>query len=290
MANGADLSRSNGSMNVRERCSVERIRSRLVTLFAFCLLLVPAAFSQNITETDTTLAGIKSLYDNGSYISAELEARRMLEQKNLSDSARIQLEKYVAFSLVAQGRNDVAIDHFKNALEIDSSLTLDPILTSPKILEVFETARSQFEVDQGRKSAGQVLDISPIGRSAQDKAGRPTFRALLFPGWEQSFQGESIKGHILLGTGAATALSSITFYFLRRNARTDYLDASTPQLAASRYKTYNSFYKAEFYSISAFILFYAYSGIDAFVKLPPNFDLSSTASQQSMNLAFRIHF
>lgn len=290
MANGADSSPFDNHMNVRERRFLKGIFSGSVLFFALCQFVTPRAFSQIIAKTDTTLAGVKSLYDNGSYISAELQARRVLEEKNLSDSARIQLEKYVAFSLVAQGRNDAATGHFKNALEIDSTLTLDPILTSPKILEVFETARSQFKADQEKKRAQQVLDAPPMGRPVLSEAGGPTFRAIFFPGWEQSFRGESLKGHILLGAGGVTAFSSITFFFLRQNARTSYLNAPTPEFAASRYKIYDSFYKAEYYSVSAFLLIYVYSGIDAFVKLPPNFDLDYSASQSTARIRFQIHF
>jgi len=283
MANGADSSRFDNLKNAR--------RNRLLVLFfTFSLFGASPIFSQSIMEIDTTLSGIKSLYDNGSYISAELQARRILEGKNLSDSVQVQLEKYVAFSLVAQGRNDAAVGHFKNALAIDSTFMLDPVLTSPKILVVFETAKNQFEVERAKKQFLANTDASVRKDFLEHERTSPTFRAILFPGWEQSFQGEYMKGHILLGAGAATALSSITFFFLRQNARTSYLNAPTPDLAASRYKTYNSFYKAEFYAVSAFVLIYVYSGIDSFVKLPPNFDLDYSPKQSAVKLNFQIHF
>ncbi len=281
MMNGAESSRFVDLKGVRER--------RLLLFFvSIALLFAPRAFSQTTIVTDTTLAGIESLYDNGSYISAELQARRMLEQRSLSDSVRIQLEKYVAFSLVAQGQNEEAVDHFRNALAVDSGFTLDPVLTSPKILVVFESARNQFEAERAKETAAVPVN-SPSVVSDHPRPG-PTFRAILFPGWEQSFEGESVKGHLLLGAGAATALSTIAFYFLQRNARSNYLSASTPDLASSRYKTYNSLHKAEFYSISAFVLVYVYSGIDAFVNLPPNFDADFSASHNEAKLNFRLHF
>jgi hypothetical protein len=283
MTNGADSTRFDNLLAVRE--------GRLILfLCTFFLFLVPHAFSQVIAQTDTTVAGIKSLYDNGSYISAELLARRMLEEKNLSDSVRVQLEKYVAFSLVAQGQNDAAADHFKNALKIDSAFALDPVLTSPKILVVFEAAKNQYEIELAKRQSQVLKDASGGGEFSEQWRGGPTFRAILFPGWEQSFRGEPVKGHILLGAGTATAVSSIAFYFLQRNARSSYLDAPTPDLAASRYKTYDSFYKAQFYSVSAFVLIYVYSGIDAFVKLPPYFDLEYSTSQPSVKLSLQIHF
>jgi hypothetical protein len=283
MTKSARLSRLKYLVSVRER--------RLLVLFFVLLLsVVPPAFSQSPTEIDTTLGGIKSLYDDGSYVSAELQARRMLEERHLSDSARVQLEKYVAFSLVAQGRNDAAVDHFKEALKVDSTLTLDPILTSPKILGVFETAKGQFETELEGNRSQAALGTSMKAASPQHQNRGPTFRAILFPGWEQSFRGETVKGHILLGAGTITGLSSIAFDILRRDAKASYLDASTPDLASSRYRTYNYYYKSEFYSASAFILIYIYSGIDSFVNLPPNLDLDYSPGPSAMNISLRIHF
>jgi len=283
MVNGAKLSRLDQLLGVRER--------RLLVLINVLLLsVVPPAFSQSAAKIDTALAGIKSLYDDGSYISAELQARRTLEEKNLSDSARVQLEKYVAFSLVAQGKNDAAVGHFESALEVDSTLTLDPILTSPKILGVFETAKNQFESELEERRSRTAFGTSTKESSFQCKDSEPTFRAILFPGWEQSFRGETVKGHILLGAGTLTALSLIASDLLRRDAKASYLNASTPDLASTRYKTYNTYYETEFYSASAFVLIYIYSGVDAFVNLPPDLDLDYSPGRSAMSLNFRIHF
>lgn len=285
MTSGASLSRFDILVSMRETRFLETC-----LFIAILLFLAPSAFPQNPTQTDTTIGGIKSLYDNGSYISAELVARRILEGKSVSDSIRVQLEKYVAFSLVAQGENDAAVDHFRNALEIDSSLTLDAILTSPKILGVFETAKNQFEMERQKERSQASLDTSSKRNTFRHETGGPTFRAILFPGWEQSFRGGAVKGHVLLGAGAITALSWATLDFLRRDARTSYLAASTPDLASSRYKTYNSYYKAEFYSATAFIVIYAYSAVDAFLNLPPYFDLDYSPSSSSAKLSLRVHF
>lgn len=181
MAHGANFSRVDNPIGMRER------RLSVIGLLFLSLWFAIPAFSQNSTEIDTTLSGIKSLFDGGSYISAELQARRILEDRNISDSMRIQFEKYVAFSLVAQGRNDAAVDHFKNALEIDSTFSLDPVLTSPKILEVFDAAKGQFSGELERKRS--KADASLEGSTSRREGGGPTFRAILFPGWGTKLPG-----------------------------------------------------------------------------------------------------
>ncbi|HUI29470.1 MAG TPA: hypothetical protein VLX91_04565 [Candidatus Acidoferrales bacterium] len=259
----------------------------LAPYLSLCTFLCAPVFSQTRAEFDSTLSSIKSLYDSGSYISSELLARRTLEEKNLPDSLRVQFEKYIAFSSVAQGKNDAAIGHFENALEVDHNFTLDPVLTSPKILEVFEIAKAEA---QRQRQSGTAPDYSSKGGFVQSDNEGPTFRAVIFPGWEQSYQGEEVKGHVLLGAGAVSAISFVSFDFLRRGARTSYLNASTPSSASSRYKTYNLYYQSEFYSASAFVLVYAYSAVDAFIKLPPYFSLDYTPRQSTANLVLKISF
>ncbi len=294
MANGNTSSRSIESALSREAielsahiiCAGGRTQRRPSLIFWLALsvlsCLSSVSFAQISPSTDSTIAQIKQLFDNGSYISAELQARRVLEDKRVSDSARVQLEKYLGFALVAEGRNESAIEHFIKALRLDSSLTLDPVLTSPKILSVFDTAKQEF----------RAHEKSPVltGRAGVVRRREATFRSLIFPGWDQLHQGRSTKGFILLGAGAAAALSAIASDILRQNARTDYLNASTPALAESRYKTYNLYYKTEFYSVSAFIVIYLYSEFDAFLHLPPHFAPQYSPATRSVGLSFNVDF
>ena len=243
----------------------------LILDLALLILVSSTAFSQTRSELDSTLASVKSLFDTGSYISCELQGRRALEEKGVSDSLRVEFEKYIAFSLVAQGRNDDAVVHFENALKMDSIMMLDTVLTSPKILAVFAKAKDQYLSDKAKnESTERHLGLSEHDFALGEHAGGgPSFRAVLFPGWDQVYQGKTTKGYILLGAGTVAAVSAIASGLLRTNARSDYLAATTPDLASSRYKTYNLYYHTEYYSVSAFILLYAYSALDAFITLPP---------------------
>ncbi len=246
------------------------IRKIIAPLFILLISFNPSkALTQTFPSVDSTIAAIKALYDGGSYIQAELQSRRVLEDQTVSDSDRVELEKYLAFSLVAEGKNRAAAEHFVKALKIDSTLALDPVLTSPKILAVFETARAEFHREEAREHSRtkEVLQQEP---SAAMHSG-PTFRVILFPGWEQLYDRKETKGLIFLSAGLVTAASAITFSFLKAGAKRSYLDAPTPSLAASRYGYYNFCYKAQLYSIGAFVIVYLYSEVDSFINLPPYF-------------------
>lgn len=232
----------------------------VITLFFFPF----AALAQNSAEIDSTLREIEEMYNAARYVDAELEARRLLEVPSIADSAAVRIGQWIAFSLIAQGKNSPARDRFIAILRIDPAYELDPILTSPKILTVFNDARSMFLSTRRTQSAGDPQEPSGLRSTI-------TYRALLFPGWEQFHQGRSDKGWIFLGAGAATLGSGIVFEILRSDARREYLNAKNPAYIAERYDTYDSYRKAEIYSFIAFAVVYLVSEIDAVSSLdiPP---------------------
>ncbi len=160
--------------------------------FFFCLLtgLAPAQ-----TAIDSTLRTVDSLYTAGSYSLAELEARRMLENDLLSDSLRVAFEQWVAFSLVAQGKTALAKEHFLSILRRTPSHELDPILTSPKILAVFNDARATHLA-----ARTQGLDSSPVKGSVPPEG--ITFRTIVFPDGSSGTMDGRPLGPFWLGPGS----------------------------------------------------------------------------------------
>ncbi len=250
-------------------------------LLVIVLVTSSTVYSQVRATQDSTLHAIDILFTNGSYLSSEVEARRLLEIPGISDSARAQAEKYIAFSLVAQGKNDAATEHFIAAMKLDSTFSLDPVFTSPKIMSVYRDAREQFLLQQQ-----QQPPVKNKERLHEEGASGPTFRALIFPGWEQVYQGKSLKGYVLLGAGAASLASTFFFDQVRRDKRSRYLAAATPAEASARYPDYNSAYKAENYSAAIFGILYVYSTLDAFISLPPQFGISVSSFPSVLSLSY----
>ena len=251
-------------------------------LICFLSLLVAETLrAQPTARVDSLLTLVRELYEQGSYLSSEVEARRLLDNRSLPDSLRVRAEQYLAFSLVAQAKNAGAVDHFVTILRIDSTFTLDPILTSPKILSVFSEARRQFGnmkiPEHNQRQLEQRLPDHSL-----------TFRTILFPGWEQAYQGRTVKGYTLLGAGILSLGATVYFDRERRSAQDEYLAANTPELAASKYTRYNNNHKAEYYSLAAFLAIYVYSQFDAFFDLPPHLD--PAVSQSSSNVQITLHF
>ncbi len=245
--------------------------NKFVLLFLITLLLIGNLRAQNLSG-EYLLQTIESLYNNGQYISAELEARRLQEQQGLSDSVRVQTEKWIAFSLIAQGKSSSAKDRFVSLLKIDETFELDPVLTSPKILSVFNDAKVKYVLQRNNAAADSSSILSRLLLQQQPSV---TYRTALFPGWEQLRQGRETSGWILLGAGAVTLASSVTLEFLRSDARNTYLKEKTTGQIESSYQRYNNYRKAEIYSFSAFALVYIASEIDVFsqssVSIQPSY-------------------
>ena len=209
-------------------------------------------------SADSTLRAANALYSNGAYESAELAARRLMEQGPMADSIRIQAEQIIAFALVAQGKNDLAREHFEAILQISPSFDLDPVLTSPKILTVFQQAKLRSGVArQTAPGSGAISESSTAG---------VTFRAIVFPGWEQYYRGRATAGLVFAGAGVLSLGSAVACEILRARARRDYLSATQPADIASKYDTYNRYYRGEVYSFIAFTAVYVASELDVFLN------------------------
>lgn len=242
-----------------------RTTTYVVTTVVFVLA---ASFARAQSSVDSVLSTVEASYSSGAYASAELEARRLVENPLLSDSIHVLAEQWIAFALVAQGNPGLAKEHFLRILGKHPDHELDPIFTSPKILVVFNEAHAAA---RGRRSVQidtSAMPLSPL-------PGPTSFRTILFPGWEQLHQGRRTAGAIFLGAGIATLGTGIAMEFLRSAARKEYLSSSLPSEIESRYQTYRRYDRAETFAFVAFAVVYVASEIDIFTSDSPISSLSS---------------
>jgi len=233
------------------------MRRQIIISLAAAVILGMSVASAQQNGIDSALYEVERLYESGSYVNAEVEARRLLDDPLLTDAARVQAEKWIAFSLVAQGRNPAARERFMNCFRLDPAFSLDPLLTSPKIMAVYNDAKNRMAEEIAARESSKTSNGTLVSRKI-------TFRTILFPGYEQLYQRLSVKGYAFLGAGIAALGSAVTFELLRSSAKEDYLAAALPDEISSKYDTYNSYHKARNYSLVAFALIYLASEIDVF--------------------------
>jgi len=246
------------------------------------VFLTGTALSQR-SEVDSLLKAAEKAFSDGNYDKAELGVRRVLDRRPLSTADRIASERLIATFLIAQGKIQPAKTHFIAILKMNPSFELDPLLTSPKILSVFTEAKNEF-ARQGNAYALPEENRDPAGSSI-------TYRALLFPGWEQIHRGQVGKGLAFASIGAASLGTALASEFLRSSARKDYLSATTPDDINAKYRVYNRYYHIETYSLIVFALTYTASEIDLFTSNNLTLETTSVLGlNESATLTFRIHF
>ncbi len=82
-----------------------------------------------------------TFYRNGEYDLARANLMRVLEKDKLSQADEAEAREILACCLVALDRNQEAEHEFVRLLMVAPERTLDPVTTSPKILDVFKRAR-----------------------------------------------------------------------------------------------------------------------------------------------------
>jgi len=251
----------------------------VITFGILILCCTTNAVSQHLSTADSVLSKIERLYERGDYATVELEARRALESLELKDSSRIELEQYLAFALVAQGNTKSAVDHFVQIFMMNENFSLDPILTSPKILTVFEEAKQSFEEMKRQKQKATITTMNVQGRKSV------SLRVILFPGLEQLHQGRKTEGYVFMCAGIVTASMTGYFSIERSKYRKKYLDADTPAKAQDFYKDYNNFHKARAYSAYAFLATYLCSEISAIVFNSPQHSMTFRTNLQNQQFA-----
>lgn len=246
-----------------------------IKIFFLLICFFTLATAQDTAKYSVSLKQIEALYHSGQYVAAELEARRLCEDFSSPDSIKVQCNKWIAFSLIAQEKFLLARDRFVALLFIYPEFELDPVLTSPKILSVFYEAKAMHSSQNKKQPETEIKQIQSFQRL--------TYRTIVFPGWEQLYQNRTTIGGMFLGAGVATLGAGITFEFLRADARKKYLAAVHPSDISTRYAAYDRYRKAEIYSFIAFAVVYVASEIEIFTSFPVN-----VASLHSPNTVLEI--
>jgi len=176
------------------------------------------------------LTPLDSLYQAGDY-----ERVVQIAPGFLADSARtaadsVAVTRTYAFALVALGRTDEAAAVFRRLLTIDPNLKLDPEAVSPKIRAVFESVRAEVAVPPPPKN------VPPETLYMR----QPVPLSVLIPGLHQITTGRPLAGYALAGAAALSLAGIVVSHIEYNDARADYLQASSPQDIADRYRDANN--------------------------------------------------
>ena len=128
---------------------MERLRMLVVAAFVSS---VTVAWAQQLdmSKGQLLLKEAKILYDNLQYDEALAKLKKAIRTKNLKKTTITDIYKYMGSIYIIQGRTNYARRAFELLLKVAPNYEMNPLLTSPKILNFFnkvkERVRSRHRV------------------------------------------------------------------------------------------------------------------------------------------------
>ncbi len=102
-----------------------------------------ASETKSITDRRADLRRAVDGWRAGEFESACKSLEQLLDVRGFEAQERSLIVSHLGFCAVAAGQRGAATDYFTKWLELDPKAQLDPITTSPKILEVFYDVREK---------------------------------------------------------------------------------------------------------------------------------------------------
>ncbi len=203
------------------------------------LIAVLLTFSSLFAQSDLVREA-DSLFHAADYERVELLVLRSERQADVPDSQRVTLELLGGYSMIMLNRELDARAHFTQALNVDSTLTLDPIEISPKFRVVFDDVKREWLEKQARREPEAV--VSSLFHKVP---ARPESHALnlIIPGSGFIREGKPVRGLVHLALQATSAALWLTEISQTSDARKRYLAAETSGQAASLYDEYDSHHR-----------------------------------------------
>ncbi len=184
----------------------------------FCGLLVlfcVFAAQAQTAPVDSLFRIAQERYDDGRYDDAELSALRGLREAGGLDAFdQLKFHLLLGFIYVARDQRDVALREFTQVLTVNPAYDLDPVQTSPKIMEVYRAARQDYMLKVASEPAVYRMPQADVRLAA-------SWRSLALPGWGQFYKKQSTKGAAL---AAAQFMSLLAFAVLQGEASRSHND------------------------------------------------------------------
>ena len=233
--------------------------SILKILFSVILLLISLTPDVKAATEDSSdvVTHVVQLYETGRISEAEYAALKGLESPaDLSPRDQFNLNKILAFCSIANDDELNAIRYFDRALRLNPGMTPDPITWSPKVRQVFQRAREEFDKQRAIEKIFKASNEATLGRKA-------SFKSLYFPGAGQFTKGQRGRGFIVgtlfFGIAATFVYSQVALPELRDK----YREATVPAEIAGHWENYRDMYRLNRASGMLTIAVYTYAFFDA---------------------------
>ncbi|KPK73905.1 hypothetical protein AMJ87_00215 [candidate division WOR_3 bacterium SM23_60] len=244
------------------------MKRHIMLLFVSCLI-IQLGFSQSVNQDslEIMLGKAKNHYYNGEYEMAIRELENALQYlKQLKQTDQVEAYKYLAFSYVAFGDRNKAKEQFKKALLLDPELELDPATVSPKIIKVFEEAKSEMA------AAPPVAPVEPVTRVSREEISGfdATIRSCCVGGWGQMHRGERSKGKKMMIAWGVTGGATLVSWIIAGKKKKEYKDLryASPGEFNDAYEQYKLWLNVGWASTLVFLAVHSYNLFDIIFHKP----------------------
>lgn len=194
-------------------------------------------------------------------------------KETLNNNQLMEVYTMKGISHYSFGEDYNAKESFIAILNMDSSYTLDPNKTSPKIITFYNEIKKEYlknfpKNDIEEKPAQSVkIDTVFIPRILRDVESENNLknsmiRSLILPGLGHLYNESTTKGWILTSL-SAVSLTSIIYFIVDSNKKEkEYLQERNRDLIEDKYDSYNLSSGLKNISIGSFVVIWLYSQFD----------------------------
>lgn len=208
------------------------------------LVLFLAAHGVAAQPTPDLLQAIREATVRLDYATAEARAREALTHYDaLTPDQLVEVHTTLGVLLAARAADVEARQQFAAALSLDPARTLDPVLVSPKTVELFEAVRAEMAL--GAASPAAPPGAGPTVRYIVLADPRPgaALRSAVLPGWGQIHRGDRRRGWAFAAGVGLAASGALAAHVAYAQARQDYGAAATPSDIDAAYDRANRLYR-----------------------------------------------
>lgn len=183
-------------------------------LIALVFAMLPSALFAQLSPPDSLFHIAQTSYDEGDFDGAELAAMRGLRlAPDWDELDKIKFHILLGFVYVARDQRENAIQEFTIVLAANPRYELDPVQTSPKIMDVFRQARSEYLLKVASEPAVYRMPQADVRLAA-------SWRSLALPGWGQFYKKQDTKGSAIIAA-QVLSLAALIYMQTETNRRHD---------------------------------------------------------------------
>jgi len=259
----------------------------MLRLFTFCILFSINALAQ---DSYPELQDIEKEFRNFNFPEViQLADSLILKDQSFDTTARIELLRMKGIAEYSLKQQYQAHDTFLGILVLKNTYTMDPVDTSPKILEFFNLIKKSFN-SYPRYTTGpsnQSTETMYVSDTYQPDLKATITRSLLVPGWGHYYAGQKHRANWLLAGALITMPASFYFTWDSFKKENSYLSETDPSKIEGLYSRYNRAYKFRNGFLSAYLALWIYSQFD--VLSHKNFFIAIT-SESSLITPYILSF